>query len=105
MLLQIFFRTYTYNDRRYGHYQPNGYGQQYPGQKLPGQYPQGVPLGEDKFKFDPVNTKNNSYYPTIILNLQQFLEQPTKCTDAVSRYFGRMARRFTRKTSTRFTDS
>lgn len=48
-------RTYTYNDRRYGHYQPNGYGQQYPGQKLPGQYPDGVPLGEDKFKFDPVS--------------------------------------------------
>lgn len=37
-------------------YQPNGYGQQYPGQKLPGQqYPQGVPIGDDKFKFDPVS--------------------------------------------------
>lgn len=48
-------RTYTYNDRRYGHYQPNGYGYQYPGQKHVGQYPQGVPLGDDKFKFDPVS--------------------------------------------------
>lgn len=48
-------RTYTYNDRRYGHYQPNGYGFQFPGQKQPGQYPQGVPLGEDKFKYDPVS--------------------------------------------------
>lgn len=49
-------RTYIYNDRRYGMYQPNGYGQQYPGQKLPGQqYPQGVPIGDDKFKFDPVS--------------------------------------------------
>lgn len=47
-------RTYTFNDRRYGHYQPNGYGNQYPGQKHPNQYPQGVPLGEDKFKYDPV---------------------------------------------------
>lgn len=50
-----FFRTYTYNDRRYGHYQPSGYGLQYPGQKLPNQYPQGVPLGEDKFRYDPVS--------------------------------------------------
>lgn len=48
-------RTYTYNDRRYGHYQPNGYGYQFPGQKHPNQYPQGVPLGEDKFKYDPVS--------------------------------------------------
>lgn len=51
-----FSRTYTFNDRRYGHYQPDGYGQQYPGQKHPGQYPQGVPLGEDKFKYDPVSS-------------------------------------------------
>lgn len=48
-------RTYTFNDRRYGHYQPNGFGQQYPGQKQPGQYPQGLPLGDDKFKYDPVS--------------------------------------------------
>lgn len=46
--------TYTYNDRRYGHYQPDGYGRQFAGQKHPNQYPQGVPLGEDKFKYDPV---------------------------------------------------
>lgn len=50
----FFHRTYTYNDRRYGHYQPNGYGYQYPGQKNANQYPQGVPLGDDKFKYDPV---------------------------------------------------
>lgn len=50
----FFYRTYTFNDRRYGHYQPNGYGYQYPGQKHPNQYPAGVPLGEDKFKYDPV---------------------------------------------------
>lgn len=49
-----FHRTYIYNERRYGYYQPNGYGHQYPGQKQPNQYPLGVPLGEDKFKYDPV---------------------------------------------------
>lgn len=49
------YRTYTHNDRRYGYYQPDGYGQQYPGQKHASQYPQGIPLGEDKFKFDPVS--------------------------------------------------
>ncbi|XP_055307526.1 neuroligin-like protein glit-1 [Sitodiplosis mosellana] len=52
------YRTYTFNDRRYGHYQPNGYGYQYPGQKHPNQYPAGVPLGEDKFKYDPNNPDN-----------------------------------------------
>lgn len=58
--------TYTFNDRRYGHYQPNGYGQQYPGQKQPGQYPQGVPLGEDKFKFDPVySLKKHSHFNSL----------------------------------------
>lgn len=54
-----YYRTYTYNDRRYGHYQPNGYGYQYPGQKHPNQYPAGVPLGEDKFKYDPVSRQSN----------------------------------------------
>ncbi|XP_037047980.1 cholinesterase isoform X2 [Bradysia coprophila] len=52
------YRTYTFNDRRYGHYQPDGYGSQYPGQKQAGQYPAGVPLGEDKFKYDPNNPQN-----------------------------------------------
>ncbi|XP_055713537.1 cholinesterase [Phlebotomus papatasi] len=49
------YRTYTYNDRRYGYYQPAGYGHLYPGQKLPGQYPNphDTPLGDDRFKFDP----------------------------------------------------
>lgn len=48
------FRTYTFNDRRYGHYQPNGYGANYPGRNPPGQYPQGMP-NEDRFRFDPVS--------------------------------------------------
>lgn len=55
----IFYRTYTYQDRRYGFYQPNGYGQQYPGQNKPGQYPVNVPLGDDRFKFDPVRIISN----------------------------------------------
>lgn len=49
------FRTYTFNDRRYGVYQPGGFGQQYPGQINPGQYPAGIPQGEDRFNFDPVS--------------------------------------------------
>lgn len=32
------YRTYNYNGRRYGHYQPNGYGVKYPGQIIPGQH-------------------------------------------------------------------
>lgn len=48
------YRTYTFNDRRYGHYQPNGYGANYPGRNPPGQYPQGMP-NEDRFRFDPVS--------------------------------------------------
>lgn len=48
-------RTYTYNNRRYGSYQPNGFGQQYPGQSQPGQYPGGLPQGDDRFKYDPVS--------------------------------------------------
>lgn len=63
-------RTYTYNDRRYGHYQPNGYGYQYPGQKHPNQYPQGVPLGEDKFKYDPV-----SFLKEFIISLFFFIQK------------------------------
>lgn len=49
----MIYRTYTFNDRRYGHYQPNGYGANYPGRNPPGQYPQGMP-NEDRFRFDPV---------------------------------------------------
>uniref|UniRef100_A0AAG5DBH6 Carboxylesterase type B domain-containing protein n=1 Tax=Anopheles atroparvus TaxID=41427 RepID=A0AAG5DBH6_ANOAO len=49
------YRTYTFNNRRYGYYQPNGYGQQYPGQNLPGQYPTNTGLGDDRFKYDPTN--------------------------------------------------
>lgn len=51
------YRTYSYNGRRYGHYQPNGYGVKYPGQIIPGQHvgPGGL-LGGDKFNpFDPVS--------------------------------------------------
>lgn len=55
-------RTYTFNDRRYGHYQPDGYGSQYPGQKQAGQYPAGVPLGEDKFKYDPVSVEKKRFF-------------------------------------------
>lgn len=61
------YRTYTFNDRRYGHYQPNGYGQRYPGQNYPGQYPQGVPQGEDRFRFDPNNpNKPQTPFPGIL---------------------------------------
>ncbi|XP_055382109.1 neuroligin-4, Y-linked [Condylostylus longicornis] len=49
------YRTYTHNDRRYGFYQPNGYGQKYPGQYKPDQYPQGYPQGQDTFRYDPNN--------------------------------------------------
>uniref|UniRef100_A0A2M4BC65 Putative gliotactin n=1 Tax=Anopheles marajoara TaxID=58244 RepID=A0A2M4BC65_9DIPT len=49
------YRTYTFNNRRYGFYQPNGYGQQYPGQNQPGQYPDNTGLGDDRFKYDPNN--------------------------------------------------
>ncbi|XP_058446589.1 acetylcholinesterase isoform X1 [Malaya genurostris] len=57
-LIGTSYGTYTYNNRRYGYYQPNGYGQLYPGQNLPGQYPQNTGLGEDRFKFDPTNPNN-----------------------------------------------
>ncbi|XP_038110075.1 cholinesterase isoform X1 [Culex quinquefasciatus] len=57
-LLGTSYGTYTYNNRRYGYYQPSGYGQQYPGQNLPGQYPQNTGLGEDRFKYDPANPNN-----------------------------------------------
>lgn len=48
-------RTYFHNNRRYGYYQPNGYGQTYPGQNQPEQYPGNTGLGDDKFKYDPVS--------------------------------------------------
>lgn len=57
MRFKLYFRTYTFNDRRYGYYQPNGYGRQYPGQNTADQYPAGSPLGEDRFKYDPVSGK------------------------------------------------
>lgn len=49
-----YFRTYFHNNRRYGFYQPNGYGQTYPGQNQPDQYPGNTGLGDDRFKYDPV---------------------------------------------------
>lgn len=48
-------RTYVYGNRRYGYYQPNGYGDQYPGQYQPEQFPGNTGLGDDRFKFDPVS--------------------------------------------------
>ncbi|XP_017462921.1 PREDICTED: uncharacterized protein LOC108356299 isoform X5 [Rhagoletis zephyria] len=47
------YRTYIFNDRRYGHYLPNGYGSNYPGRNSPGQYPQGMP-NEERFRFGPL---------------------------------------------------
>ncbi|XP_067622001.1 neuroligin-like protein glit-1 [Eurosta solidaginis] len=55
------YRTYIFNDRRYGHYMPNGYGSRYPGRNPPGQYPQGMP-NEDRFRFDP-NNPNAAHTP------------------------------------------
>uniref|UniRef100_A0A182TIQ4 Secreted protein n=1 Tax=Anopheles melas TaxID=34690 RepID=A0A182TIQ4_9DIPT len=55
------YRTYTFNNRRYGYYQPNGYGQQYPGQSLPGQYPSNTGLGDDRFKYDPCITSSQPF--------------------------------------------
>ncbi|XP_004531688.1 neuroligin-2 isoform X1 [Ceratitis capitata] len=55
------YRTYIFNDRRYGHYLPNGYGTNYPGRNSPGQYPQGMP-NEDRFRFDP-NNPNAAHTP------------------------------------------
>lgn len=49
------YRTYVYGNRRYGYYQPNGYGDQYPGQYQPEQFPGNTGLGDDRFKFDPVS--------------------------------------------------
>lgn len=51
----LFFRTYVYGNRRYGYYQPDGYGDQYPGQYKPEQFPGNTGLGDDRFKFDPVS--------------------------------------------------
>ena len=48
------YRTYFHNNRRYGFYQPNGYGQNFPGQNKPEQYPGNTGLGDDRFKYDPV---------------------------------------------------
>jgi len=54
----IVCRTYFHNNRRYGYYQPNGYGQLYPGQNQPEQYPGNTGLGDDRFKYDPVSSIN-----------------------------------------------
>ncbi|KAL5282201.1 Gli family protein [Megaselia abdita] len=62
------YRTYSYNGRRYGHYQPNGYGVKYPGQIIPGQHvgPGGL-LGGDKYNpFDPNNPNNQTPFPGIL---------------------------------------
>ncbi|XP_037909461.1 cholinesterase isoform X3 [Hermetia illucens] len=56
------YSTYTFNDRRYGQYQPSGYGQKYPGQNYPNQYPKDVLQGEDRFRFDP-NHPNSPQTP------------------------------------------
>lgn len=69
------YRTYSYNGRRYGHYQPNGYGVKYPGQMIPGQHvgPGGL-LGGDKFNpFDPVSFKYRWFQ---FSTMHLFLEQP-----------------------------
>lgn len=47
-----------HNNRRYGFYQPFGYGQNFPGQAQPDQYPGNTGLGDDRFKLDPVSYKN-----------------------------------------------
>lgn len=54
-MINFHYRTYFSNNRRYGYYQPNGYGSLYPGQSQPGQYPGNTGLGDDKFKYDPVS--------------------------------------------------
>ncbi|EDW40004.1 GL15437 [Drosophila persimilis] len=59
------YRTYTFNDRRYGHYQPNGFGANYPGRNPPGQYPQGMP-NEDRFRFDPTGAGVAQKYPVMV---------------------------------------
>lgn len=83
--VNYYCRTYTFNDRRYGQYQPNGYGQQYPGQKTPGQYPQGFPAGEDRFKFDPVRNANKNFlYRFLISFFCFYAEQSTKCSNTIS---------------------
>lgn len=70
-LVYILFRTYTFNDRRYGHYQPNGYGANYPGRNPAGQYPQGMP-NEDRFRFDPVSKKLNNKKKYKLIRLIDF---------------------------------
>ncbi|XP_037823813.1 neuroligin-like protein glit-1 [Lucilia sericata] len=68
------YRTYTFNDRRYGHYQPNGYGANYPGRNPPGQYPQGMP-NEDRFRFDPNNPNaGHTPFPGILAGWREDLQ-------------------------------
>ncbi|XP_037958142.1 cholinesterase [Teleopsis dalmanni] len=67
------YRTYTHNDRRYGYYQPNGYGANYPGRNSPGQYPQGMP-NEERFRFDPNNPNSNTPLPGILAGWREDLQ-------------------------------
>ncbi|XP_030377573.1 acetylcholinesterase [Scaptodrosophila lebanonensis] len=67
------YRTYTFNDRRYGHYQPNGYGANYPGRNPPGQYPQGMP-NEDRFRFDPNDPNARTPFPGILAGWREDLQ-------------------------------
>nr|AAQ22486.1 RE15719p [Drosophila melanogaster] len=67
------YRTYTFNDRRYGHYQPNGYGANYPGRNPPGQYPQGMP-NEDRFRFDPNDPNARTQFPGVLAGWREDLQ-------------------------------
>ncbi|KAH8325093.1 hypothetical protein KR074_010616 [Drosophila pseudoananassae] len=67
------YRTYTFNDRRYGHYQPNGFGANYPGRNSPGQYPQGMP-NEDRFRFDPNDPNARTQFPGVLAGWREDLQ-------------------------------
>ncbi|XP_044315331.1 acetylcholinesterase [Drosophila rhopaloa] len=67
------YRTYTFNDRRYGHYQPNGFGANYPGRNAPGQYPQGMP-NEDRFRFDPNDPNARTQFPGVLAGWREDLQ-------------------------------
>ncbi|XP_017023941.1 cholinesterase [Drosophila kikkawai] len=67
------YRTYTFNDRRYGHYQPNGFGANYPGRNPPGQYPQGMP-NEDRFRFDPNDPNARTQFPGVLAGWREDLQ-------------------------------
>ncbi|KAL7040598.1 hypothetical protein ACKWTF_000454 [Chironomus riparius] len=68
------YRTYVYGNRRYGYYQPSGYGQ-YPGQYQPDQYPGNTGLGDDKFKHDPLNPNNpQTPFPGVLGGFREDLQ-------------------------------